>query len=221
MTVPVPATSTMITHTLELHDLACERGERRLFTGLACVLAPHTLLEVRGANGSGKTSLLRMLCGLLNPAAGAIRWDGADIHALAEFFRAQMVYLGHASGVKDELTPAENLRFSASLAALQTGHAGITAALDWFGLAAYEHQPCRTLSQGQRRRVALARLRLSAARPLWILDEPFTALDARALELTRSLIESHVAGGGIVVLTTHQEVSINAPTVQRIELAHE
>ncbi|MEO7728725.1 MAG: cytochrome c biogenesis heme-transporting ATPase CcmA [Burkholderiales bacterium] len=210
----------MTTRTFELQDLACERGERRLFAGLACALASHTLLEVRGANGSGKTSLLRMLCGLLTPAAGTIRWDGTDISTLTEIFRAQIAYLGHASGVKDELTAAENLYFSAKLAAIETDEAGVAAALGWFGLRAYDSQACRTLSQGQRRRVALARLRLSAARPLWILDEPFTALDTHAVDLTRSLIESHVANGGIVVLTTHQDVAIKAPSVQRIELTH-
>src|SRR5476649_1581280 len=91
------------------HALACERGERRLFTGLACELAAHTLLEVRGPNGSGKTSLLRMLCGLLSPAAGSIQWQGTEIHSLGEHYRAQVAYLGHAGGVKDELTPCENL----------------------------------------------------------------------------------------------------------------
>src|SRR5471030_2649134 len=100
------------------HALACERGERRLFAGLDCELAAHTLLEVRGANGSGKTSLLRMLCGLLGPAAGTIQWQGTEIQALGELYRAQIAYLGHASGVKDDLTPGENLQFSARLASI-------------------------------------------------------------------------------------------------------
>lgn len=204
---------------LSFNSLACERGERRLFTGLNCELAASTLLEVRGANGSGKTSLLRMLCGLLDPAAGTILWRGEEIHALGEQYRGQLAYLGHAGGVKDELTAAENLRFSASLASIVIDMTSEAAALAWFGLGNHAHLPCKTLSQGQRRRVALARLRLSAARPLWILDEPFTALDAHAVQLTQSLIESHLEQGGIVVLTTHQDVAIKALTVQRIELA--
>jgi heme exporter protein A len=204
---------------LSLRALACERGERCLFSAINCELAAHTLLEVRGANGSGKTSLLRMLCGLLNPAAGSIQWQGTEIHALGEHYRAQLAYLGHASGVKDELTAVENLRFSASLASIPADTASAAAALAWLGLEGHANQLCKTLSQGQRRRVALARLRLSAARPLWILDEPFTALDARAVQLTQSLIESHLEQGGIVVLTTHQDVALKAPSVQRIELA--
>jgi heme exporter protein A len=204
---------------LSFNSLACERGERRLFAGLNCELAARTLLEVRGANGSGKTSLLRMLCGLLDPAAGTILWQGKKIHKLGEQYRGQIAYLGHASGVKDELTPVENLQFSARLASLAADAGSTKAALAWYGLEDHLHQACRTLSQGQRRRVALARLRLAATRPLWILDEPFTALDARAVQLTQSLIESHVEQGGIVILTTHQDVVIKAPSAQRIELA--
>lgn len=204
---------------LSFNTLACERGERRLFAGLDCELAAHTLLEVRGANGSGKTSLLRMLCGLLDPAAGTILWKGQAIHTLGEQYRGQIAYLGHASGVKDELNAGENLQFSARLASLAADTASTTAALAWFGLEDQMHQACRTLSQGQRRRVALARLRLAATRPLWILDEPFTALDTHAIQLTQSLIESHVEQGGIVILTTHQDIAIKAPVVQRIELA--
>jgi heme exporter protein A len=203
---------------LDAIDLECVRGERRLFSGLSFNLPPRTLLEVRGANGSGKTSLLRMLCGLLSPAAGSVAWNGTAIRALGDDYRAQLVYLGHLNAIKDELTAIENLQFSARLAAIDTDAAGAAAALAWFGLTGFLHQPCKTLSQGQRRRVALARLRLSAAQPLWILDEPFSALDASALALTQSLLGSHLEAGGLVVLTTHQDVAIAAPSTRRIDL---
>ena len=194
------------------------RGERRLFSNLGFALTPHALLEVRGANGSGKTSLLRMLCGLLSPAAGSINWLGSDIRAQGEEYCAQIAYLGHLSAVKDELSALENLRFAARLAAIPTDADNASAALRWFGVERFLHQPCRTLSQGQRRRVALARLRLSAERPLWILDEPFTALDSSAVQLMQSLLESHLSQGGMTVLTTHQEVPVAARSTQRIEL---
>ena len=203
---------------LSFNSVACERGERQLFSGLNYELAARTLFEVRGANGSGKSSLLRMLCGLLTPSAGTISWRGTLIDRLGEQYRGQIAYLGHASGVKDELTACENVQFSAHLASLPADAAGAITALASFGLESHANQTCKTLSQGQRRRVALARLRLSAARPLWILDEPFTALDAHAVQLTQALIESHVDQGGIVVLTTHQDVAIKAPVVQCIEL---
>ena len=203
---------------LAITQLECVRGERRLFTDLSFEAAPHTLLEVRGPNGSGKTSLLRNLCGLLPPAAGAIRWRGNDIHAFDDEYRAQLAYLGHLSGVKDELTAVENLRLSARAGGLPAAPDAIDAALQKLGVRDFRHLPCKALSQGQRRRVALARLCLSAARALWILDEPFTALDTAALAVIKELIEAHLERGGIVVLTTHQEVAIAARATRRVEL---
>ena len=203
---------------LSVNALECVRGERRLFANLGFELAPKTLLEVRGANGSGKTSLLRMLCGFLTPAAGSITWNGADIHAAREEYCADMAYVGHLNGLKDDLSALENLSFAARSAGLPVDIGSADAALRQIGLDGFQHMECKALSQGQRRRVALARLCLSAPRPLWILDEPFAALDANALVLTQSLVDSHLREGGMVVLTTHQEVAISASSIQRIEL---
>lgn len=203
---------------LRITKLECVRGERRLFSNLSFEAAPHTLLEVRGPNGSGKTSLLRQLCGLLPQAEGAIEWRGTDIHAIADEYRSLLAYLGHLSGVKDELTASENLRLSALAAGLSAGTQDIDAALEKLGLDNVRNLPCKALSQGQRRRVALARLCLSASRPLWIVDEPFTALDTAALAVIKDLLESHIEAGGIVVLTTHQEIAIAARAICRVEL---
>ena len=194
------------------------RGERSLFKGLCFAMRPGTLLAVRGVNGSGKTSLLRMMCGLLTPADGTLKWNDTEISEAGEEFRAQLIYLGHLNGLKDELNATENLRLSLRVAGIAVNDAEAVAALEWSGLRERRYQPCGTLSQGQRRRVALARLRLSQARPLWILDEPFTALDVASVERTRDLIVNHLTAGGMVALTTHQEVPITAPITATVEL---
>ncbi len=203
---------------LSVSALECVRGERRLFSNLNFELPARTLLEVRGANGSGKTSLLRLLCGLLAPAMGRIAWKRIDIRAAREDYYAQLVYIGHLNGVKDELSALENLCYAARIAGCPTGDNEADLALRKFGLGDFARLPCKALSQGQRRRAALARLALSSSYPLWVLDEPFTALDTNALTTTRNLIESHLNDGGMVVLTTHQDVAITAPSTQRIEL---
>lgn len=203
---------------LAITQLECVRGERRLFANLDFEVTPYTLLEVRGPNGSGKTSLLRNLCGLLPPAAGTISWCGREIHALGDEYRAHVAYLGHLNAVKDELTARENLRLTALVGGLPAGAADVDAALHKLGVHDFQHLPCKVLSQGQRRRVALARLCLCGTRALWILDEPFTALDSAALAQTQALLESHLAAGGMVVLTTHQEVAIAARATRRVEL---
>jgi heme exporter protein A len=203
---------------LTAHNLECVRGERRLFTALNFTVQPGTLLAVRGVNGSGKTSLLRMMCGLLAPAAGTLSWKQQEIGDAGEEYRSQLIYLGHLNGLKDELDATENLRLSLRVAGVAVDEAQAMAALEWSGLRERRHQPCGTLSQGQRRRVALARLKLSQSRPLWILDEPFTALDVASVERTRDLIVTHLAAGGMVALTTHQDVPINAPITLPVEL---
>ena len=203
---------------LHASGLQCVRGDRRVFDGIGFDLANGGLLRVRGPNGSGKTSLLRMVCGLLQPAAGNIEWNGRGIDALGEEYYRDLAYIGHLNAVKDELKAGENLRFCARLAGVPATEALIDATLREFAFDGLEHLPCKFLSQGQKRRLALARLRLSATRAVWVLDEPFAALDAAGIEAVRLVVEEHLERGGLVLLTTHQEVAVAARDIQSIEL---
>jgi heme exporter protein A len=192
---------------LEATELECERGGRTLFRSLSFALAPGELLRVGGANGSGKTSLLRILCGLLTPTGGQVHWKGAPISALREDYSRQLVYLGHAPAVKDDLSPYENLDIACRLVGVEAHKEALTWALNAF---AVPELPVRKLSQGQRRRAALARLLLSESVPLWLLDEPFAALDTAAAAYTEELIGRHLGAGGSVAYTTHQPAAIDA-----------
>ena len=202
---------------LEVVDLACQRGDRLLFSGLSFSLEAGTLLHVRGHNGSGKTTLLRTLCGLLPPDAGVILWNGEQVRRLGEDFHRDTLYFGHLNGIKSDLTAIENLRVAAILDGDQAPEAAILDALEDMGLAGFEDLPTKVLSQGQKKRVALARLTLSRA-PLWILDEPFTALDVDAVDRLQLLIAEHVAQDGLVILTTHQEVPLTSGQIRRLHL---
>ena len=203
---------------LEISNLACNRGDHLLFTDLNFSISAGQLLQVQGANGSGKTSLLRTLCGLVIPAMGEIKWRGQDIHGLDEKFYAEMIYLGHSNAIKDELNAVENLRISAGLAGCKLDDKQIIAALRRMGLRGREMLPVRVLSQGQCRRVALTRLLLINV-SLWILDEPLTALDVSAVGLMQELIGEHLANKGMVIYTTHQPLEVAGVETQRLALS--
>jgi heme exporter protein A len=198
----------MLPHTgLETRDLACERGGKTLFEGLNLSVSPGQSLHLQGDNGSGKTSLLRLLCGLAVPLVGQVLWAGQPTTQAREDFLRDMLYLGHALALKEGLSALENLHFAAALSGQPWVPDAAVQALYQMGLRGREHLPLQILSQGQKRRVALARLGLSPAR-LWLLDEPFVALDSAACGVLQGLMQTHVARGGMVVFTSHQAVNL-------------
>ena len=203
---------------LEAVNLGCTRGDRRLFKDLNFSIKPGELIELRGANGSGKTSLLRILCGLATPAEGEVRWQGKNIRSLGEEYSGAVSYLAHQNGVKDELSAIENLRISCGVAGNFLSRANAQKILERVGLNRQRNLPARSLSAGQRRRVALARL-LTFRATVWILDEVLTSLDDTAIELSRQFIGDHLNKGGLAIIATHQELDLTAERVQRIKLS--
>lgn len=196
--------------TFQAHQLSCMRGDLQLFSGVSFDLQPGDAMRVAGTNGSGKTSLLRMLAGLSMPTEGEVRWDGKNIRGQRDEFCSRLIYLGHANGVKDDLVAWENLVVASTLSGRQVSRDAAYAALEQLGLGRAADLPTRVLSQGQRKRVALARLSLDLSAALWILDEPFTALDQSAVAALCGTVNAHLERGGMVIYTTHQEIELSA-----------
>lgn len=193
----------MTTHQLQLFNIACERGEARLFEGCNLTIESGQWWQIEGHNGIGKTSLLRILAGLSPAAEGEVRWNGELISACRDDYYSELFYLGHFAGVKPELTAWENLRYYQKMQRLPLSDDALWQALNKVGLIGREDLPCSHLSAGQNRRVALAKLWLTNA-SLWILDEPFTAIDKKGVKELIAHIEQHCEQGGICIFTSHQ-----------------
>jgi heme exporter protein A len=202
---------------LEAHDLAARRGDAALFAGLDFALEPGAALFVRGPNGSGKTTLLRILAGVSQAAAGQVRWCGRPVNPFDRGLRESALFIGHAPALKDELTTEENLASLASLHGTAADRATVLEALGAWALTRQRALPARVLSQGQRRRTSLARLQL-ASRPLWLLDEPMTALDDAGAATLGGALAAHLAGGGIAVIATHQDLPLAAGVSRSLRL---
>ncbi len=201
---------------LHIHSVSCSRGYRDLFSDLDFHLAPGQVLRVEGRNGSGKTSLLRIMAGLAQPLEGEVLWQGRKIHHPESDYLQNLLFIGHRAGIKMELSPVENLCMARALHGSNTDN-GIEEALYQVGLYGFEDIPCARLSAGQKRRVALAQLFLTRA-SCWILDEPYTSLDVAAVAMLEELFDQHVSNGGMLVITSHQPVSLKSAEQYRLRL---
>jgi len=195
-----------------------QRGERVLFRELELALAPGEVVWLRGRNGRGKTTLLRLLAGLATPVTGEISFDGVPLARAGSHWRGEMLYIGHANALKDDLSATEALAFVAGLRGRPPAAEAVAGALGRLGVGASARAPVRTLSQGQRRRVALARLALPVAPRLWLLDEPFDALDDHGIVILNALLAEHAARGGATLLTSHQALSLRDPVPRALDL---
>jgi heme exporter protein A len=201
---------------LEAENLHLWRGERHVLRGVGFTLAPGACLHVAGANGSGKTSLLRTVCGLLYPESGRVVWEGREVRDDLPAFQSSLLYVGHEAPLKADLSALENLRYWIGLRR-RVARGLLATALERVGAGAWSARPVRTLSAGQRRRVALAALSLALV-PLWLLDEPTTNLDTEGQRLVGTLIEEQLSRGGLVLAATHHELPVASGRVRRLEL---
>ncbi|RUR33253.1 cytochrome c biogenesis heme-transporting ATPase CcmA [Vreelandella andesensis] len=201
---------------LQARQLACERDDRWLFEGLDLDIHRGEIVRIEGPNGSGKTTLLKILSGQLSDYHGDIYWNGDSMREVREHFLANLLYLGHAPGVKAGLTPLENLTWYQALSGDQGNDCQREEALAQVGLSGFEDVPAGQLSAGQQRRVALARLTLTQ-RALWVLDEPFTAIDRHGVAALEAQLVAHANAGGCVLVTTHHELA-ESPVLRRVQL---
>jgi len=200
----------MASWVLTATDLACQKAQRTLFEGVSLAVSAGSWLHIEGSNGCGKTSLLRILCGLSPAARGQVVWPGSSPATPPRPDRSVLHYMGHALGLKPDLSASENLCLDAQVSGLRLSLAQAVQALTAQGLKSRAHLPVRVLSQGQRQGVALARLRTSPAQ-LWVLDEPLVGLDAQATDTARALLQSHVDAGGALIMTSHHDVGLQGP----------
>ena len=202
---------------LVVKNLQCIRGEKELFSGLSFALNNKQLMRIEGQNGTGKTTLLRTLCGLSQPDQGEVLWQNESIKKQDESFRKELFFLGHLNAIKADLSALENLKINTELAGNKYSEEELLKALEDIGLFGSEYKPSAHLSQGQKRRVSLAGLLLTKAK-LWILDEPFVALDGFAVKELQNVIAKHVENDGMVILTTHQEIPLTDGEILSINL---
>jgi len=203
---------------LEVQDLSCSRGDRTLFQSLSFTVSPGSLLAVTGENGSGKTTLLRALCGLSPVDSGRISWQGEDVNELRQQYIERLAYVGHRNALKDDLNAIENLQAITRLFGRDIDFGTARNALDAVGLGRTFHLlATKLLSEGQKRRVALARLWF-CERPLWVLDEPFTALDTYSSQLLRERLQQHLEHRGLLVVAMHEEIGIQTSAVHQLRL---
>jgi len=215
----VSACEVMSDCSLQSENLHLWRGDRHVLRGVHFSIARGECLQVTGANGTGKTSLLRTLCGLMYPEEGRVLWGGRDVRKDLARFHTDLAYIGHEPPLKVDLTARENLRYWIGVRR-RVSRGELDGALERVGADHWRDRPVRTLSAGQKRRVALAGLALMAV-PLWLLDEPTTNLDTEGQHLVGSLIEEHLAHGGLAVAAIHHELSVSAANLRRLELARE
>ena len=215
---PPSSSRHIVAPTLSAVDLGGQRGEKPLFRRLALALLPGQVTWLRGRNGRGKTSLLRLLAGLSTPAHGEVLMDGEPLRKLPAGWRLDLLYIAHANALKDDLSVAECLRFLSQLRGAPATDEAITGALARLGMAGMRKAPVRTLSQGQRRRVALARLALPDPAAVWLLDEPFDALDVDGVRVLNGLLSAQARRGGSVLLTSHLALSLVEPKPLTLDL---